>query len=35
MLMADVSVHFFSESIDFDLYNSLGARASGQPKQVP
>jgi prepilin-type N-terminal cleavage/methylation domain-containing protein/prepilin-type processing-associated H-X9-DG protein len=35
MLMADGSVHFFREDIDFDLYNILGARASGEPKQVP
>ncbi len=35
MLMADGSVHFFNESIDFYLYNILGARSSEQPKQVP
>lgn len=34
-LMADGSVHFFREDMDFYLYNILGARASGEPKQIP
>ena len=33
--MADGSVHFFSEAIDFELFNRLGHRASGVPAQVP
>ncbi len=33
MLMADGSVHFLSESIDFYIYNLLGARSSGEVKQ--
>jgi prepilin-type N-terminal cleavage/methylation domain-containing protein/prepilin-type processing-associated H-X9-DG protein len=35
MLLADGSVHFVREDIDFDLYNALGARASGDAKQIP
>jgi prepilin-type N-terminal cleavage/methylation domain-containing protein/prepilin-type processing-associated H-X9-DG protein len=34
-LMADGSVHMISESIDYDLYNRLGERNSGQAKQLP
>jgi prepilin-type N-terminal cleavage/methylation domain-containing protein/prepilin-type processing-associated H-X9-DG protein len=30
--MADASVHFVNEAIDFDVYNLLGARSSGQTK---
>lgn len=35
LLMADGSVHFVNESIDFDLYNILGARSSGDVKTLP
>ncbi len=35
MLMADGSVHFFNEAIDFDVYNILGARSSGEAKRWP
>jgi prepilin-type N-terminal cleavage/methylation domain-containing protein len=35
MLMTAGSVHFFSESIDFDLFVLLGCRNSDRPKQVP
>lgn len=34
LLMADVSVHFVNESIDFDLFNILGARNSGEIKTL-
>jgi prepilin-type N-terminal cleavage/methylation domain-containing protein/prepilin-type processing-associated H-X9-DG protein len=32
MLMADGSVHFFNEAIDFDTYVLLGSRSSGEVK---
>ncbi len=35
LLMADGSVHFESESIDFKLYYLLGARKSGEVKALP
>jgi prepilin-type N-terminal cleavage/methylation domain-containing protein/prepilin-type processing-associated H-X9-DG protein len=35
MVMADGSVHLLNEAIDFDLYNLLGARSSGEPKRIP
>ncbi len=35
MLMGDASVQFFSEAIDFRLYNNLGTRAGGEPVVVP
>ena len=34
-LMADGSVHFLSESIDFKLYNHLGTRDGGEAVQLP
>ena len=34
-VMGDGGVVFFSESIDFPLYNNLGTRAGGEPVQVP
>jgi prepilin-type N-terminal cleavage/methylation domain-containing protein len=34
MLMADQSVHFLSEAIDFDVYYILGARSSDQVKRL-
>ena len=33
--MADGSIHFFSESIDFQLYNALGTRAGHEAASVP
>jgi prepilin-type N-terminal cleavage/methylation domain-containing protein len=33
--MADSSVHFLGDSIDHQIYYYLGARADGQPVQVP
>jgi hypothetical protein len=35
MLMADASTHFVAESIDFQLFYLLGARKSGQTKELP
>jgi prepilin-type processing-associated H-X9-DG protein len=35
ILMADGSVHFIQESIDYELYALLGARRSGEEKRVP
>jgi prepilin-type N-terminal cleavage/methylation domain-containing protein len=35
LLMADGTVHFVNESIDFELYYLLGARKSGEVKSVP
>jgi prepilin-type N-terminal cleavage/methylation domain-containing protein/prepilin-type processing-associated H-X9-DG protein len=35
VLMADGSVHFFSETIDFQLFNALGTRAGGEIVTVP
>jgi prepilin-type N-terminal cleavage/methylation domain-containing protein len=35
MLMADASTHFVNESIDFEVYFLLGARASGKTKELP
>ncbi|MGD9634747.1 MAG: DUF1559 domain-containing protein [Pirellulales bacterium] len=35
MLMADGSVHFVNEAIDFDLFAVLGARKSGEVKSLP
>jgi prepilin-type processing-associated H-X9-DG protein len=35
LLMADGSVHFVNEAIDFQVYYSLGARKSGVVKQLP
>ncbi len=32
LLMADGSVHFVNEAIDFDVYNQLGSRNSGESK---
>jgi prepilin-type N-terminal cleavage/methylation domain-containing protein/prepilin-type processing-associated H-X9-DG protein len=34
-LMADGSVHFINQTIDFVLYYQLGARQSGTPKHIP
>ncbi len=34
-LMCDSSVHFFSDTIDYRLYNELGTRAGGEIAQVP
>jgi hypothetical protein len=34
-MMADGSVHFVSEAIDFDLYVLLGARNCGLAKRLP
>ncbi len=34
-LMADGSVHFVSEAIDYKLYNELGTRAGGEPVRLP
>ena len=34
-MMADGSVQFLQESIDFDLYTALGSRKSGLSKEVP
>jgi hypothetical protein len=33
--MADGSVHFIQESIDYQLYALLGARKSGEAKRIP
>ena len=33
--MADGSVHFVSESIDYRLYNELGTRDGGEPVSLP
>jgi hypothetical protein len=33
--MADGSVHFVNEAIDFEVYYLLGARKSGIPKHLP
>jgi len=33
--MADGSIHFFPETIDYRLYNNLGTRAGGEPVQAP
>ena len=33
--MGDGSVHFFSEAIDFKLYNELGTRAGGEVAGIP
>jgi prepilin-type processing-associated H-X9-DG protein len=35
LLMGDGSVHFVSDSIDFEVYYLLGARKSGSVKSVP
>jgi prepilin-type processing-associated H-X9-DG protein len=35
MLMGDGSVHFFFESMDFELYNHLGSRAGGEAANLP
>lgn len=35
MLMADGSVHFVNDAIDFDLFVVLGARKSGEVKALP
>ena len=32
--MADGSVHFVNESIDFEVYYMLGARKSGEVKHL-
>jgi prepilin-type N-terminal cleavage/methylation domain-containing protein/prepilin-type processing-associated H-X9-DG protein len=34
-LMGDGSVHFFSETIDYKLYNELGTRAGGEVAKLP
>jgi hypothetical protein len=34
-MMGDGSTHFFSESIDYRLYNALGTRAGGELAVVP
>ena len=34
-LMADGSVHFVSETIDYKLFNELGTRAGGEPVRLP
>ncbi len=34
-LICDGSVHFFSDTIDYRLYNELGTRAGGEIAQVP
>ncbi len=34
-LLADGSVHFFAETIDFQVYNALGTRAGGELAKVP
>jgi hypothetical protein len=33
--MADGSVHFFNQSIDYRLYNGLGTRAGGEVVKIP
>jgi prepilin-type processing-associated H-X9-DG protein len=33
--MGDGSVHFFSEYIDYKLYNELGTRAGKEPVTIP
>jgi prepilin-type processing-associated H-X9-DG protein len=35
LLMADGSVHFVNEAIDYQIYALLGARRSGQEKRIP
>jgi prepilin-type N-terminal cleavage/methylation domain-containing protein len=35
LMMADASVRFANEAIDFDVYYTLGARSSGEVKQLP
>jgi prepilin-type N-terminal cleavage/methylation domain-containing protein len=35
LMMADASVHFVNEDIDFNVYYVLGARKSGLVKQLP
>jgi prepilin-type processing-associated H-X9-DG protein len=34
-VLADGSVHFFNETIDYRLYNELGTRAGGEVAMVP
>jgi hypothetical protein len=34
-VMGDASVHFFTETMDFFLYNALGSRALGDVAAVP
>ena len=34
-LIADGGVHFFSETIDYRLYNELGTRAGGEVVSLP
>jgi len=33
--LADATVHFVSENIDYKLYNELGSRAGGEPVSLP
>jgi len=35
LLMADGSVHFVSENIDFQVYNYLGTRSGGEVAKLP
>ena len=34
-VMGDASVHFLSETIDFQLYNNLGTRDGHEPVSLP
>lgn len=35
MAMGDASVHFFSESMDYKIFNELGTRAGGETAGIP
>lgn len=35
VLLGDVSIHFFSQAIDYKLYNELGTRAGGEVASAP
>jgi prepilin-type processing-associated H-X9-DG protein len=34
-VMADGSVHFLTDTIDYQLYNELGTRAGGETAELP
>ncbi len=35
MLLGDASVRFFSQTIDYQLYNNLGTRGGGEAVSAP